>query len=227
MNHRRIKGTIGYRGDADGERGREFFDITTHADGSRTLRATSEIDDAEILRDVVYSLDPDGRPVDCFVRLTVEGTFMGSGWFLFTDEAAEGEIFTADAGRLSQRVESDRRTPCFEAHPVIGDALSLGSFERVKRDGHQTHPDVLMSSPLANGASGPMLSRLGLTAQYLGEEEITVPAGTFRTEHYAYVLPDDPDEHIWVVPGDFTLVRLRWDRLATTYELVDYHDSAA
>ena len=226
MKHRRISGTIAYIGDHGGERGREFFDVTVHADGSRTLRATSEMDDTDILRDVVYTVDGAWQPVDAYVRLTVRGAFMGAGWFLFTDRQAEGEIFTAETGRMSQRITTDRRTPSFGAHPVVGDALHLGCFRGAKQEGSQTHPDVLMSSPLPNGASGPMLSPLALTAEYLGEEEITVPAGTFVTDHYRYVLPDDPDEHVWVIPEDYTLVRLRWDRLETTYELVEYRDSA-
>ena len=68
------------------ERGREFFTITVHTDGKRTLRAHCEIDDPPtVLRDVVLSLDSDNYPLDCFVRLTLDDKFEGSGWMRFTD----------------------------------------------------------------------------------------------------------------------------------------------
>ena len=226
MTHRRIRGLVRYLGDEAGERGREWFTVTVHGDGSRTLRALSEMDDSDVLRDVVYTVDSQWRPHDAFVRLTVAGAFMGSGWFSFGPTGAEAEVVTADAGRLTQRVSNDRHPPSFGPHPVTGDAWHLPGFSELRERGSVTNHDVLMSSPLPNGASGPMLSTLKLTAEYLGEEEVTVPAGTFTTDHYRYILDDEPPEDVWVIPGDYTLVRLRWDRLGSTYELVELEDSA-
>ena len=48
--HRRIRGKLHYTSDKPDrkgvERGREYFTITVHGDGGRTLRAYTEIDDA-------------------------------------------------------------------------------------------------------------------------------------------------------------------------------------
>ena len=62
------------------ERGREYFVISVHADGARTIAAHCEIDDRPaVMRDITYSLDADWMPTDCFVRLSVGNRFMGSG----------------------------------------------------------------------------------------------------------------------------------------------------
>ena len=49
----------------DAERGREWFSMTTHGDGSRTLTAHCEIDDAPaVIRDVSLTVGQDWRPND-------------------------------------------------------------------------------------------------------------------------------------------------------------------
>ena len=74
--HRRIRGKLLYTSDHAGregtERGREYFTLSVAADGRRTLRACTEIDDApNVLRDVTLSLRSDWTPEDAFVRLSV------------------------------------------------------------------------------------------------------------------------------------------------------------
>ncbi len=79
-----------------------------------------------------------------------------------------------------------------------------------------------MSSPLPNGASGPLLGLTHLRLEHVGPEEVTVPAGTFATEHFRFVFTDGrAPEELWVIPGDWQLVKIRWDLLETTYELVE------
>ena len=94
--HVRIRGKIHYTSDKPDrkgqERGREYFTITRHADGRRTLRAYVEIDDApNVMRDVTLSVGADWKPTDCFVRLSVGDQFKGSSWFRFDDHGAEAE----------------------------------------------------------------------------------------------------------------------------------------
>ncbi len=106
--HRRIRARIHYTSDKPDrkgqERGREYFTITVHADGRRTLRAYTEIDDApNVMRDVTLSLGADWRPTDCFVRLSVGDQMMGTSWFQFTDTEAICEGYTVNEGRISQR----------------------------------------------------------------------------------------------------------------------------
>jgi hypothetical protein len=127
MPHRTIRGTLAYTSEKPErkgqERGRERFTMTIHADGRRTLRALSEIDDPPpVLRDVTLSVGSDWKPTDCFVRLSVGDRFMGSSWFRFSDREVECEGYTAQEGRISQRVILDAPLRVFGTHPIAADA---------------------------------------------------------------------------------------------------------
>ena len=84
MKHETYRGKVVYRSDTLGERGREWFTVTKHSDGHRTIRSFVEVLNTGLLRDVTYTVDGNWQPVDAFVRLTENDEFMGSGWFRFT-----------------------------------------------------------------------------------------------------------------------------------------------
>ena len=70
---RSITGTLAYTSTKPermgATRGREHFRIDVHADGSRTIAAHGEIDDAPaVIRDVNLRVGADRRPQECFVR---------------------------------------------------------------------------------------------------------------------------------------------------------------
>lgn len=112
MKHRELRYDIDYL-TADGtKRGREPCTVTVHTDGQRTIRARSEIFDTEIVRDVTYTVGPDFRPVDCFIRVRQWDQVIGSTWFRFDGAMAECEGFTANEGRISQRVDFDKPPSC-------------------------------------------------------------------------------------------------------------------
>ena len=71
MDHRNTRGKILYIGGDGEERGREWWSMTFHEDGQKTLRAHCEIDDTEVIREVVYTMDKNWKPLDCFNRLHV------------------------------------------------------------------------------------------------------------------------------------------------------------
>lgn len=108
MKHRTYSGKLLYLTDGVGEMGREWFKVTVHCDGSRTLRSLVEMDDDKLLRDVVITVGGDWKPLDAFVRLTINEKFVGTRWYRFSDTLVECEAFTAAAGLLS---DSRRRTP--------------------------------------------------------------------------------------------------------------------
>lgn len=222
MEHKTYRGKILYIGDDAGERGREWFTLTCHSSGERTLRTLSEIDESQILRDTVMSFDGRWKPLDAFVRLTVKDRFIGSGWYKFFDQGAECQTFTADGGRISQKMAFEDYPPSFAAHSLAGDIWLTGAFDRTNNESVQTIEPILMSSLLPDGSSGPMLGRTELSMEYLGKEDITVPAGTFEADHFRYLLAnmDLPDEDVWCFGEDLIFVKARWDLYSTTYELV-------
>ena len=234
MHHRTIRGKILYtsrKPDRLGqERGRESFIITVHTDGKRTLRAHCEIDDPPtVLRDVVLSLDADNYPLDCFVRLTIDDRFEGSGWMRFSETHAETESFNVNDGRISQRLDLEQRTRWLASHPIAGDAMAFSIFDLSNGPGKTFFPDMMVTSPDHRGATGPLLFKLGFGIEYLGDETITVPAGTFDAHHLRYVdtagqLPEEhPVYDVWC-SADSDFIFLRGEvggYMQTFYELVE------
>ncbi|MGA0266654.1 MAG: hypothetical protein ACO3KY_12255 [Lysobacterales bacterium] len=239
--HRTIKGHIHYTSDKPGrqgqERGREHYTITVHGDGRRTLRAHCEIDDApNVLRDVVLTLDRQWRTRDAFARLSVGDQTVGSSWFLFNDDHAECEGWTQERGRISERVDYDRQPAIFGTHPIQGDAWHLHSVDRSHGPRVQVYDRFLMSSLDHRGATGPSLvwHDAGMKVEYIGEERVSVGAGTFDAWHFCYGERDSgrmgsnetgehPPYEVWVTADeDFILLKAQVSGyMMTRYELVN------
>ena len=218
VKHRTVRGRLDYVHDERGETGREWVTITVNADGSRTIRAQCEMDEDGLLRDVIWSLDSNWRPIDAYVRLNVGGAFQGAGWFWMNGTEIEGEILNAETGRLRQKLRLEHPPAIFGAHPVSGDAMKTANFDRTSKDKIQKF-NGLSTSPLPNGGSGPLLTLMVMTFEFIGEETVTVPAGTFETERYRWHFEQFEPIEIWTLGGDHVPVKLRWDELESDYLL--------
>ena len=224
MQHRSARGLIGYFHRRNGVTGREYFAITRHSDGVRTLRAQCEMDDDEVLRDVTFSVDGRWRPLDAFVRLTVRDRFVGSSWFRFHHGGAECEGFTATEGRISQRVALDAWPAYFGTHSLVTD----GWHAALWREGGpevQRFPS-LITSHAANGATGPVIAAGTAALQLAGRETLRVPAGEFDSRHFLITFGSFATPmHFWVTGEDHQILRIEWDHLDAYYELLEYSAS--
>jgi len=218
MPHKTIRGRIKYTSKKpermDEERGREYFTLTKQADGVNVLLAHCEIDDApNVIRDVCLAYDPNNmKPIDCSVRLTVGDKFEGSGWM-----------------HVSQRMDFPGGANAITAHPIIGDGLLMNAYDLSKGPGKQRVENLALTSPDHRGATGPMLFKMNFALVYVGEEEITVPAGEFTARHFQVVdtageLPEEhPPYDIWTTADEDNLF-LRGSvggYMQTHYELVE------
>lgn len=82
-----LAGRIEYVTDGVGVRGHEDFRLLRHRNGTRTLRATCEMYDEKLLRDVFLSVDARYRPQNAHISLWLEQDFVGSGHYIFEDTA--------------------------------------------------------------------------------------------------------------------------------------------
>jgi len=238
--HETIHGTILYtsrKPDREGqERGREQFTITKHLDGRRTMRAHCEIDDApNVMRDVTLTMDKDWTTREAYVRLAVGDETMGTSWFRFEDTFAECEGFLKDEGRISERIEYEKPGDLFGTHPIQGDAWHLHSLDRSNGPTVKIFDRFLMSSLDHRGATGPSLvwHEPGMRVEYVGEERITVGAGTFDALHFCYgergsdrpgsnEAGEHPPYEVWTTAdGDFILLKAEvTGYMMTFYELM-------
>jgi len=209
MQHRNVRGTILYTSRkperVNQARGIEHFNFTHHADGRSTLRAYVEIEEPEpsVLRDVILSLDAQRRPLDCHIRLTVGDRFCGSGWFRFGPDFVECESYGPAIGRVSQRMSLQHPIDGFGTHPIVADGFLLSAFEWSV--GQRRRLNVRVPSPDHRGATPPLLAEVNIDALLVGEEEVTVRAGSFAARHFQYLddgtsglLGTHPPYDLWI-----------------------------
>ena len=233
IDHETVIGKIIYLSDKEDrkgqERGREYFIINKHENGHRKIVAHCEIDDRPaVMRDITYSSDENWMPTDCFVRISVDDKFMGSGWFNFTEDYAECETTTVLEGRISQKMSTNERLKTFQNHAIACDAWHLRLFNHDSNETIQNTGEILLSSPDHRGATGPMLFPISMNIEYVGEESVTVRAGTFDALHFRFVgTPGLPQEHppydIWCTnDGDYLFLKgAVGGYMQTYYELVE------
>jgi hypothetical protein len=238
MQHKEARGRIRYTSAKPGlegtPRGEEHFHFTWHGDGRTTLRAHCRIEepDPPVLRDIVYSQDAEGRPHDCFVRLTVGDRFLGTGLVLFDHAAgfAQLESFGPGIGRVSQRWPLGEGYEGFGTHPIAGDAWLTRCMDPAKGP-HRRDLRVLLPSADHRGATPPLLAEARIGLDYLGDETVDVAAGRFRCHRLRYV--DDlgpgmggkvhPPYELWVTadPRRLFVKGGVGGAMGTAYELVE------
>ncbi len=216
MKHKSIRGKILYTSRKPGregeERGREYFAFNVHADGKRTMTAQCEIEepDPTVLRNIVYSLDENDMPLDCFVRLSIGDEFMGAGLFRIKDNIVECESFGPSIGRISQTVPIVGEYDGFGTHPIAGDAYLTKKMDR-SLGPHKRKIRTFLPSPDHRGATPPIIAEANLYLEYVGEERIHVKAGTFDACHYRFTDEDGgmatdkgghPPYDCWVTADD-------------------------
>ncbi len=201
MQHRTVRGRILYTSKKpemlDQPRGQEWFQFTHHADGSTVFRATCEIEEPSptVLRDIIYHLDGEGRPRDLHVHLTVGDRFMGSGWLHHEPGAGGGRIecesYGPSIGRISQTVDYEGAIDGFGTHPIAGDGYMTRCMD-LSRGPHRRMARAFLPSPDHRGATPPLLAEVNIGLEYVGQETITVAAGTFDCNHFRYVDDEGP-----------------------------------
>ena len=224
MRHRSYGGKMLYFTNGIGEMGREYFRVTIQPDGTRTLRAQCEMDDDRLLRDVVLTVDSRWRPIDGFVRLTIEEKFVGSSWFCFDGQLAICEGRTAEGGRLSQRITTDTPIRSLGTHALHNDTWVAGRLRQWQGDLRDFPFVDFATSTLANGGSGPELVAVDPSFASIedhGDERVTVAAGTFDSRHIRIRVPGVDAFDLWAGGEDCLPVRLTSDTLNQTYELVE------
>jgi hypothetical protein len=125
-------------------------------------------------------------------------------------------------------MQTNGRLKTFQNHAIACDSWHMRLFDRSRGPGVQAIDEMLLCSPDHRGATGPMLFRIGMGIEYVGEESIEVEAGRFDSLHFRFVSsPGLPQEHppydVWCTnDGDFVMLRAgAAGYMQTHYELVE------
>lgn len=193
-----------YEEDGTTLRGQEFFRMIAHPDGHRTMVVSKNMFSNDRQHNIVMRVDETFRPVDVFANYNYPVGYKGS-----VRVTVDGDLLQASSFGPIGRTDHEVRVP--QALAVITHAEGLNAWNSsvMDPDDESAHSGpVTMArtsyfiSPVRDG-DGPVLGnirRAELTR--VGEETITVPAGTFDTIHYRTGILD-----VWAMKGDRILVK--------------------
>mgnify|MGYP001448980040 CR=1 FL=1 len=207
------------------ERGHEIASYDLNEDGLITFRANSHSDDPQVVRDVIYTLDRNYRPLEAFVRRQVQGRYEGSGWFRFEEGQISSETFNRLAGRQSQVTELAAPARAFVAHPVTTDVMLAAAYDR-SLPRRQKLPGVFTSSADPYGRVGPSLAPSKIFLEYAGTESLQTPAGAVQTDRYDLFTAEsatEPLETLWTLVDTCIFIRAQaHGQFNSSYELVEF-----
>lgn len=189
--------------------GRESFILTRQTDGTRTLRVFSDQSRRGNQISAVVRLDADFRPLEGFTLTYAMGQFLGAGFY-----AVRGDTLTATVKTPEREVTETMKVPekfHLLLHPAAADGLHFALYD-MKLGGEQRVPRCAAGN--ARESVRCMIAP-EVRLQYVGEAQITVPAGTFTTRHFKYT--DNTD--VWVTGEDYIVVRHDYRGYRTRFEL--------
>jgi hypothetical protein len=212
------KGRFEYRTLKDKRlRGSESFHMTMHPDGTRSLSMWYDLFARNSQFTVVLRSDREFRPLEGYVSYWTNGAFKGST--VITVRGASLRAATRGPnGLLSHELTVPARFS-LGTHPVSGDGWHTWP-DSVTASGVQE--STIYSMEASADLTKPALGRLNpLTFERIGNERITVPAGTFDTVHYRLQGFSD----IWITLPDRIMIRMISERADRDYSLVEFTTS--
>ena len=198
------------------DRGWERFHMNVYADGSRTMNMWHDLSARNAQFTVVLRVAADFRPIEAFLSYWVAEGFKGS-----TIIRVDGDTLTASAsgpaGLHEQRITVP---PVFSigTHPVSADGWHLWADDGIEE---QDQGSKIYSLEATADVTKPPLGTIrDLAFKRIGEETITVAAGTFETVHFEL-----SGSQVWITKQDRLMVRMIIERFDRDYVLTEFTTS--
>lgn len=222
MNQHNTRGRIAYLDPARTETGSERFSVTRYADGSRTARCECHFDDVGLVRDVTLTLDPQWRPRDAYLHINHQGRSLGAGWFRFDGNGVFCESVDPRGAARSLSRQFAAPPASFGAHPILNDGYWTALFDLGRPTEVQRLANCITYSKEAIGKESIGLETFDLDISYLGEENLTVPAGTFRCRAFSVQLVGlAAPFRISTWSDDYIVVKETWAEMPGSFELAE------
>lgn len=209
---REATGIFEYRKISSGKvTGGETFTLTVHSDGTRTIQARNRSDNYDLQRHVTHRVDQNFRPLETTAVYYILGEWRGTGFFAVNGDTLEAFVKSPE-GMVRQTLKVPEHFSLVP-HPLSTNAWHGWYYDRAK-GGQQTS----IWYNLEAGAQGEssMLGELSSNdLEFLGEEQLTTPAGTFSVDHWKTGTVD-----YYTTGPDALMVKFVWAATDNVYELV-------
>ena len=192
--------------------GTETFDLTVAPNGVRTMRANTDIFSRGVQANVVLRADRSFRPLDAYVGISTNGELKGSGFYVAGSDTLDAMVVDA-AGRQTHSHITVPARFSLGTHPLSLDGWSSWYLDQTP--GKVTRGSIYLINGDAKN-DRPMLGTITpVDLEYIGSETITVPAGTFQTDHFRIANASE----LWVTGQDRLLVKYVWAAIDRQYLL--------
>ncbi|NKB42897.1 MAG: hypothetical protein GKS03_01340 [Alphaproteobacteria bacterium] len=195
------EGTIVYRTiEAQRVRANESWRLTTHPDGSRTMRSYVDNLDAETNLNMIHRVAANFRPLESLVTYWTRGEYRGAGMFTVNGSTLNATV-SGPSGSAVETVEVPDKFSIVP-HPLATDSWHTWYFDKTKGGIQKvTMYNLQVTAP---NSGIPVLGKIQYsTMSFEGVEDVTVPAGTFTTDHYKI----GKGINVWVSGPDNMMVR--------------------
>ena len=203
------------------QNGEEDWLLLVHPDGSRTLRATNAFNDrSQVLRHVVMRVDARFRPLEAYLDYWVDGQWRSSGLATVTGNIMD-LVLNGPNGRVTQTLTVPEHFSLVP-HPISTDSWPAWYYDRAK--GGSQAITLYSFDGRSQGASG-MMGKLDTQAiRFVGQEQLTTPAGTFDCDKFVFA---DGDPAMYFFGPDRMIAKMTWKLADVEYVLAQYSTSPA
>lgn len=210
---RQTSGTLAFRALSTGEtRGEERFHIIAHPDGSRTVTAVSRYGPRDIVRHSLYRINRNGGAVSAALQYWIEGEWRASGQITVVGDSAR-VIGLSPSGLQEQTLEVTAPFAVLP-HQLSPDSWRVMLYDKTL--GGTQSIAMYDPDPLAESDDGLLGAMIKQDITYLGQSTVTVPAGSFLTDHFQISGAID----IFVTGPDAVLVKWRFPRIDREHVLL-------
>lgn len=193
--------------------GEDRWTMTVQSDGTRTLRSfLNQSNFGTQINLLMHSDAETFRPINAFANVYSGGAFLGAGHY-----AVDGDTLRVSVSSPKEHfVETVDLPETFTLllHPISADGWHYGAgFDA-------NGPAVQMHNLCTLGSAGRSVNCAvyPIRLEFLGRETITVPAGTFETEHYKF----GENTEVWIAGRDRVMIQHEYAVRGSRYQLVEF-----
>ena len=192
--------------------GEDRWTMAVHSDGTRMIRSTMGQSESGTQIDMIMHSDAKSfRPINAFASVYLGGGWLGAGQYAVKGDKLHVSVNTP----VEQFMETVDLPENFTLllHPISADGWHYGANYDMTKRGVQMHNVCTL------GAAGRSVHCAinPIALEFVGMEEITVPAGTFDTEHYRFGESTD----VWITGPDRIMIQHEYRVGQTRYQLVE------
>ena len=145
---------------------------------------------------LIMRADESLKPIDAFITVYSQGAFLGSGFYAVNGDVLDVTVRAPDEYFTDQIELPDDFSLLL--HPISADGWHFGRYDRAAGG-----PQPLTLCTLGAARRSVHCAPYPQVLEFVATETLTVPAGTFETEHYKF--GDDAD--VWITGADRIMIQ--------------------